>query len=78
MNAIALFTSLYVNDPLFRRYVDSLVAQAENTPCPADLIEHFTGQPNLTHAWNEFGLKNEVVERVLAGAEARTDVRGDA
>jgi hypothetical protein len=24
-----------------------------------------TGYPNLTHAWNEFGLKTEVVQQVL-------------
>jgi len=29
-----------------------------------DLIEAFTGHPNLTHLWNRFGLRAEVVEKV--------------
>ena len=30
-----------------------------------DLIEEITGKPNLTHVWNEFALRVEVVEQVL-------------
>lgn len=30
-----------------------------------DFIEYWTGQSNLTHYWNKFGLRHEVVERVL-------------
>lgn len=29
-----------------------------------DFIEAIIGIPNLTHAWNQFGLRVEVVERV--------------
>lgn len=35
-----------------------------------DLIEAFTGIPNLTHAWNEFGLKADVVQRVARQVSA--------
>jgi hypothetical protein len=34
---------------------------------PNDLIEAITGIPNLTHYWNKFGLKREVVERLTRG-----------
>jgi len=29
-----------------------------------DLIQAFTGHKNLTHAWNEFGLRLSVVQQV--------------
>jgi hypothetical protein len=32
---------------------------------PDDLIESITGIPNLTHAWNEYALRAEVVEKVI-------------
>ena len=35
-------------------------------PTDLDLIEPITGHPNLTHAWNRFGLNAEVVERLLS------------
>ena len=34
-------------------------------PTDLDFIEAFTGHPNLTHAWNEFGLRTEVVAEVI-------------
>lgn len=37
----------------------------DSIPDELDLIEAFTGRPNLTYAWNLFGLKLEVVERVI-------------
>jgi hypothetical protein len=33
-------------------------------PTEVDFIQEFTGIPNLTHAWNEFGLRAEVVAKV--------------
>lgn len=32
---------------------------------PNDLIEAITGITNLTHVWNEYGLRVEVVERLV-------------
>ena len=34
-------------------------------PTDIDLIEAITGKPNLTHAWNKFRLRAEVVESIL-------------
>ena len=39
-------------------------------PTELDLIEAITGHPNLTHAWNVFGLKTEVVQEVSRQASA--------
>jgi hypothetical protein len=30
-----------------------------------DFIEHWYKRKDFTHAWNEFGLRTEVVERLL-------------
>jgi hypothetical protein len=39
-------------------------SSANLIPIQVDLIEAVTGHQNLTHAWNESGLRASVVERV--------------
>ena len=50
----------YVRPPLFIQG-DSLLTDLRDD---FDLIEAVTGHPNLTHLWNRFGLRAEVVEKV--------------
>lgn len=40
------------------------VANARHQP-EMDFIKAFTGIPNLTHAWNDYDLRTEVVQKVL-------------
>jgi hypothetical protein len=45
------------------------IRKAYQSPAPIeganlDLIEAITGIPNLTYAWNKFGLRAEIVAKV--------------
>lgn len=35
-----------------------------NVPAEFDLIEYYYKHKNLTHAWNEFGLRPEVMDKL--------------
>jgi hypothetical protein len=39
-------------------------------PTEIDLIEAITGYPNLTHDWNAYGLKTELVQEASRQASA--------
>jgi len=52
-------------DPHERAQLVADYLQTHPLPAEVDFIEAFTGHPNLTHAWNEYGLKVEVVEKIL-------------
>ena len=41
-------------------------APLEGANLEFDVINHFYKTPNLTHAWNEFKLRPQVVDKVLS------------
>ena len=48
--------------------VDFLPKPVANALAPTefDFIEHYYKHKNLTHAWNEFNLRPEVIERLTS------------
>jgi len=65
-----LMKLIYLLEPADRRFLNLLIP-AQPIPSEFDFIEHLTGIPNLTHAWNRFGLKSDVVERVRSASVVR-------
>jgi hypothetical protein len=54
---------IYLLPPAENRPLNIQAASLEDANLKEfDFIEAITGVPNLTHAWNEFGLRAEVVE----------------
>jgi len=44
---------------------------------PDDLIEAITGIRNLTHAWNKYKLRLEVVDEAIREAVSRTPLQSE-
>ena len=59
---------LYLLEPSDHAFLNMLLPALPNgAPAEFDFIQHFYGKPNMTHAWNEFRLRPELVDEVLKG-----------